>query len=186
MINKGLNCMKFTTLKSETVYEGKAFDVKREQILLPGDKTTWFDLVIHPGAVTLIPIDSQERILFVRQYRHAVGKELLELPAGTLESGEDPGDCASREVREETGMSAGKLVKVGEFYLVPGYSTEYMFIYLASDLQPDPLPGDDDEFITVEAYPLDEVPGLIKEGKIQDAKSIAALALAQAYLDNYK
>ena len=178
--------MKFTTLKSETVYEGKAFDVKREQILLPDDTTTWFDLVVHPGAVTLIPIDSQERILFVRQYRHAVGKELLELPAGTLEIGEDPGDCASREVREETGMSAGKLTKVGEFYLVPGYSTEYMYIYLASDLQADPLPGDDDEFITVETYPLDEVPDLIREGKIQDAKSIAALSLAQTYLNNYK
>jgi len=177
--------MQFRTLKSETVYEGKAFDVKREQLLLPDDKTTWFDLVVHPGAVTLIPIDDQGRVLLIRQYRHAVGKELLELPAGTLEIGEDPEKCAAREVREETGMSAGELVKVGEFYLVPGYSTEYMHIYLAKDLKIDPLPGDADEFITVEAYPLAELQNLISTGTLQDAKSLAALFLARPYLDNF-
>ena len=178
--------MKFKTLKSEIVYEGKAFNVRREQLLLPDEKTTWFDLVVHPGAVTLIPIDSKGRVLLVRQYRHAVGKELLELPAGTLEAGEDPDVCAAREVREETGMSAGKINKIGEFYLVPGYSTEYMYIYIASELQADPLPGDDDEFITVEAYPLDDLPMLIGKGVLQDAKSLAALTLAQPYLDDYR
>lgn len=178
--------MKFKTLKSEIVYEGKAFNVRREQLLLPDEKTTWFDLVVHPGAVTLIPIDSKGRVLLVRQYRHAVGKELLELPAGTLEAGEDPDVCAAREVREETGMSAGKINKIGEFYLVPGYSTEYMYIYIASELQADPLPGDDDEFITVETYPLEELPDLISKGVLQDAKSLAALSLAQPYLDDYK
>ena len=178
--------MKFKTLKSETVYEGKAFDVRREQLLLPDGKTTQFDLVVHPGAVTLIPIDPQGRVLFIRQYRHAVGKELLELPAGTLEIGEEPEACASREVREETGMSAGKLTKVGEFYLVPGYSTEYMYIYLASDLQPDPLPGDDDEFITVEAVALEMLPELVRQGVLQDAKSIAALSLAEPFISNFK
>lgn len=178
--------MKFKTLKSEIVYEGKAFNVRREQLLLPDEKTTWFDLVVHPGAVTLIPIDSQGRVLLVRQYRHAVGKELLELPAGTLEAGEDPDVCAAREVREETGMSAGKIIKIGEFYLVPGYSTEYMYIYIASELQADPLPGDDDEFITVEAYPLNDLPDLISKGVLQDAKSLAALSLAQPYLDGYR
>lgn len=178
--------MHFTTLKSEIVYEGKAFDVRREQLRLPDGNTTWFDLVVHPGAVTLIPIDSQGRILFIRQYRHAVGKDLLELPAGTLEAGEQPESCAAREVREETGMSAGKLVKIGEFYLVPGYSTEYMYIYLATDLQPDPLPGDDDEFITVETHALNKLPELISQGLIQDAKSIAALSLASPYLNDIK
>ena len=177
--------MEFKTLKSEIVYEGKAFDVRREQLLLPDGKTTWFDIVIHPGAVTLIPIDTLGRILFVRQYRHAVGKELLELPAGTLNAGEEPAACALREVREETGMSAGKLEKVGEFYLVPGYSTEYMHLYLASDLQVDPLPGDEDEFITVEAIPLDALPDLISQGVLQDAKSLAALSLAEPYLKNH-
>lgn len=178
--------MEFKTQKSETVYEGKVFDVRRELLLLPDGKTTWFDIVVHPGAVTLIPIDSQGRVLFVRQYRHAVGKVLLELPAGTLNLGEEPEACALREVREETGMSAGKLEKVGEFYLVPGYSTEYMHLYLASDLQVDPLPGDEDEFITVEAIPLDALPELIGQGVLQDAKSLAALSLAEPFLNNYK
>ena len=178
--------MNIKTLNSETVYEGKAFDVKREQLQLPDGKTTWFDLVVHPGAVTLIPIDDQQRVLFVRQYRHAVAKELLELPAGTLELGEEPEVCASREVREETGMSAGKLTKVGEFFLVPGYSTEYMYIYLATELKFDPLPGDDDEFITVEPHSVDELPEMIKSGVIQDAKSLAALSLAESYLKDFK
>jgi len=83
-------------------------------------------------------------------------------------------------------MSAGKIIKIGEFYLVPGYSTEYMYIYIASELQADPLPGDDDEFITVEAYPLNELPDLISKGVLQDAKSLAALSLAQPYLDGYR
>ena len=178
--------MEFKTQNSETVYEGKAFDVRRDQLLLPDGKTTLFDVVIHPGAVTLIPIDSNSRVLFVRQYRHAVGKELLELPAGTLNIGEEPEACALREVREETGMSAAILEKVGEFYLVPGYSTEYMHIFLASDLQIDPLPGDDDEFITVEAIPLDDLPELISQGVLQDAKTLAALFLAEPFLKKYQ
>jgi ADP-ribose pyrophosphatase len=119
---------------------------------------------------------------FVRQYRHAVARELLELPAGTLEAGEDIEACARREIREEIGMSAGKLQKIGEFYPAPGYSTECLYIYLASDLHPDPLPGDDDEFIQVERIPADQVITLAEGGSILDAKTLAALLLARAYL----
>lgn len=176
--------MAFETQKSEILYYGKAFDVRRDQVLLPDGKTTLIDVVVHPGAVTLIPLDSQGRILFVRQYRHAVGQELLELPAGTLNQGEKPEDCAHREVREETGMSAANLEKIGEFYLVPGYSTEHMHIYLATNLRSDPLPGDEDEFITIEAVALANVPDLISQGVLQDAKSLAALILAEPYLKN--
>lgn len=176
--------MTFETKKSEILYYGKAFDVRRDQVLLPDGKTTLVDVVVHPGAVTLIPLDSQDRILFVRQYRHAVGQELLELPAGTLNQGEKPEDCAHREVREETGMSAASLEKIGEFYLVPGYSTEHMHVYLATNLRSDPLPGDEDEFITVEAVALANVPDLIARGVLQDAKSLAALFLAEPYFKN--
>jgi ADP-ribose pyrophosphatase len=174
--------MGYETKHSETVYLGKAFDVRRDQILLPDGKETTFDVVVHPGAVTLIPVDSAGRILFVRQYRYAIGEELLELPAGTLDEGEEPEACAHREIREETGMSAGKLEKIGEFFLVPGYSTEYMYIYLASDLKPDPLPGDEDEFITVEAIAMQKIPELISQGILRDAKSLSALFLAEPYL----
>jgi ADP-ribose pyrophosphatase len=178
--------MTFETKLSETVYLGKAFDVRRDQVSLPDGRTTSFDVVVHPGAVTMIPVDSQGRVLFVRQYRYAVGEELLELPAGTLNEGEEPEVCASREVREETGMSAAKLEKIGEFHLVPGYSTEYMYIYLATGLRTDPLPGDEDEFITVEAIALDKIPELISQGVIRDAKSLAAIFLAEPYLTKFE
>ena len=174
--------MPFDTIKSETVYLGKAFDVHRDQVKLPDGKITTFDVVVHPGAVTMIPINSHGQILFVRQYRYCVGQYLLELPAGTLDEGESPETCALREVREEIGMSAEHLEKIGEFFLVPGYSTERMYIYLATELSSDPLQGDEDEFITVEAIALEKVPELVSQGIIQDAKSIAALYLAQPYL----
>ncbi len=178
--------MAFETQESELIYTGKAFNVRRDQVRLPAGNTTSIEVVVHPGAVTLIPIDSQDRILFVRQYRHAVGQELLELPAGTLDEGENPENCALREVREETGMSAANLEKIGEFYLVPGYSTEYMHIYLATNLKSDPLPGDEDEFITVEAVALETVPELVAQGVLQDAKSLAALFLAEPHLKNIR
>ncbi len=178
--------MSFEIQKSELIYTGKAFDVRRDQVRLPAGKTTSIEVVVHPGAVTMIPIDAQGRILFVRQYRHAVGQELLELPAGTLGEGENPENCAQREIREETGMSAAKLEKIGEFYLVPGYSTEYMHIYLASDLKSEPLPGDEDEFITVEAVASSAIPDLIAQGVLRDAKSLAALFLAEPYLKDMR
>lgn len=174
--------MSFTTITSKTEYLGKVFDVRRDQVRLPDGKITTLDVVVHPGAVTLIPIDSHDEILFVRQYRHSVGLELLELPAGTLDEGETPEACALREVREETGMSAKNLERIGEFFLAPGYSTEYMYIYLATDLSPDPLPGDEDEIITVETIARGEISDLISRRVIQDAKSLAALYLAQPYL----
>lgn len=175
--------MPFETINSELVFQGKAFDVRRDQVQFPEDKVATLDIVVHPGAVTLLPVDSQGQILFVRQYRHAVGEMLLELPAGTLEPGEEPEACAYREVREETGMSAEKIVKIGEFFLVPGYSSEFMHVYWATGLKPDPLPGDEDEFITVEPIKIDRIGERISQGEIRDAKSLAALFLAQPHLN---
>jgi ADP-ribose pyrophosphatase len=110
--------------------------------------------------------------------------ELLELPAGTLSPDELPEHCALREIREETGFAAGKLVKIGEFYLAPGYSTEYMHLYLATDLHPDPLPGDEDEFITLERVPIRQAYQLALNGGLQDGKSLAALLLARHLIIN--
>jgi ADP-ribose pyrophosphatase len=117
--------MPFETLTHEIIYRGRAFNVRRDQVRFPDQHTMHLDIIEHAGAVTLLPLDENGCILFVRQYRHAAGKMLLELPAGTLEVGEPPEDCAHREMREETGMAAGKLLKIGEFFLAPGYSTEY-------------------------------------------------------------
>lgn len=176
--------MQIETIARETMYQGRAFKVRRDEVRFPNQHSTHLDIVEHPGAVTILPVDAEGRILFVRQYRHATGKELLELPAGTLDEGEQPDNCALREIREETGFAAGKLIKLGEFYLAPGYSTEYMVVYLAKELQHDPLPVDQDEFITLQAIPIEQAYDLALNGGLQDGKSLAALLLARPYIQN--
>jgi ADP-ribose pyrophosphatase len=175
--------MTFVTITSEKIYQGRAFNVRRDQVRLPDGRETQLDIVEHVGAVTVIPIDEQKRILFVRQYRHAAGRFLLELPAGTLEADELPAECAHREIREETGMAAEHMQKIGEFFLAPGYSTEYMHIYLATKLHSDPLPGDQDEILSLVALDIEEAYQHIFDGEIKDAKSIAALMLARSWLE---
>jgi ADP-ribose pyrophosphatase len=170
--------MKFETIDTQTQYEGKVFSIRQDRVRLPNGREARLDIVIHTGAVTLIPLDEQGRIWFVRQYRHAAGEMLLELPAGTLEPDEEPYACALREVREETGMSAEKLELLGDFYLAPGYSTEHMYVYLATGLQADPLEQDEDEFLSVEKIPLEQAFQMAETGELKDAKSIAALMLA--------
>lgn len=162
---------------SETVYRGRAFTVRKDRVRLPDGGAAQLDIVEHVGAVTIVPVDEQGQIWFVRQYRHATGQELLELPAGTLEPGEAPEVCARREIREEIGMRAGVLRKLGEFYLAPGYSTEYMHVFLATGLVPDPLPGDADEFLSIVRLPLTEVDHLVEAGEIQDGKTLAGIYL---------
>jgi ADP-ribose pyrophosphatase len=175
--------MAFETAHSEVTYRGRVFKVLRDQVRLPNGNLAELDIVEHPGAVTLLPVDREGQMWLVRQYRHAAQAELLELPAGALDEDELPEDCARREVREEIGMAAGQLLKVGEFFLAPGYSTEYMYVYLATDLRPDPLQADDDEFLSVETIPIAQVYHLAETGQIRDSKSLAALFLARAHLD---
>jgi ADP-ribose pyrophosphatase len=178
--------MSFDLLKSEIIYPGRAFTIRRDHIRLPDGRTTKFDIVEHHGSVVLIPIDAQGNLLFVRQYRHAAGKDMLELPAGTLDEGEAPEACASREVREETGMAAENLQLLGGFFLAPGYSTEYMYVFLATGLRHDPLEADADEFLEVETFPLAEALKMVENGEIPDSKSLAALALVRPHLDKLR
>jgi ADP-ribose pyrophosphatase len=175
----------FETLHSEVRYRGKAFDVRKDEVSLPHGGTTALDIVEHSGAVTIFPIDIDGRVWLVRQYRHATGGEILELPAGTLEEGEDPEACALREVQEEIGMAAGRMQKIGEFYLAPGYSTEFMHVYLATRLTPSSLPGDEDEYLRVENYPLAQLLDMASTGRIRDAKTLAALYLAAPHLEQW-
>lgn len=165
-------------LSSSTAFRGKIFDIQVDQLRLPNGQQMRFDYLVHPGAVTLVPYDRQERIWFVRQYRHAVGTELLELPAGTLEPDEAAERTAERECREEIGMRPGKLERLGHLYMVPGYSTEHMQVYLATELEPDPLPRDQDELLEVTQLPLEEVLAQLRAGQLHDAKTVACLALA--------
>jgi len=171
--------MSIEVINRNTIYHGRAFNVRRDEVRMQNQNTVYLDIIEHVGAVTILPLDIDGRILFIRQYRHATGKELLELPAGTLDPAELPENCALREIREETGYAAGKLIKIGEFFLAPGYSTEYMHVYLASDLRPDPLPGDEDEFISLEPIPIKQAYDMALNGELQDGKSLAALLLAQ-------
>jgi ADP-ribose pyrophosphatase len=172
----------FELIESETLLEGRAFKIRRDHLKTPDGRTTKFEIIEHGGSVILVPIDPQGNLLFVRQYRHAAGADLLELPAGTRDGDEPFEVCAAREIREETGMEAGKLQKVGEFYLAPGYSTEFMVVYIATDLKPNPLDADDDEFLSVEKIAVDDAMQRAERGDIPDAKSLAALLLARSHL----
>lgn len=172
----------FKLLKSETLMQGRAFKIRRDLLQTPDGRETKFEIIEHGGSVILVPLDEAGNLLFVRQYRHATGGELLELPAGTRDDDEPFEECAAREIREETGMEAGKLQKVGEFYLAPGYSTEFMVVYLATELKHNPLEADDDEFLEVEKIPVAEAIRRAERGEIPDAKSLAALFMALPYL----
>lgn len=174
--------MKFELMHAETVYQGRAFAVRCDHLRTPDGRTVKYDIIEHTGSVILIPVDAEGQMHFVRQYRHAAQIELLELPAGTLEPGEPPAKAAAREIREEIGMEAQRLVEIGAFYLAPGYSTELMHVFLATNLKHNPLEADADEFLSVEKIPVAEALRQAESGEMQDAKSLAALLLARRFL----
>lgn len=177
--------MPFELINSEPLLQGRTFNLRRDTLKTPDGRETKLEIIEHGGSVVLLPVDPENNLLFVRQYRHAVGGDLLELPAGTREKDEPYEECAAREIREETGMEAGKLQKVGEFYLAPGYSTEFMAVFLATGLKENPLQADEDEFLNVEKIPLKKAVEMAERGEIPDAKSLAALLLARPYLEKY-
>jgi len=172
-------------IKSENKYKGPVFDVESVSVNLPDGRTRKYDLVKIQDAVTILPLDSEGCIHFVRQYRIGAGKEMLELPAGKIEEGEEALETAEREIREEIGMAAGKMQELGRFYVSPGYSTEYMYTYLATGLDPAPLSPDLDEFLNVVKLPLDEVKQMIHSGQLNDSKSLAALFLAIPLIEGW-
>jgi len=177
--------MPFEWIESEILLQGRAFKIRRDTLKTPDGRQTKLDIVDHGGSVVILPIDQDNNLLFVRQYRHAAGGDLLELPAGTRDEEEPYEACAAREIREETGMEAGTLQKVGAFYLAPGYSTEFMAVFLATGLKENPLQADDDEFLAVEKIPLKKAIEMAEHGEVPDAKSLAALLLARPHLEEY-
>jgi ADP-ribose diphosphatase len=163
---------------SQDIYEGRVIKLRVDTIEVSDGRDVRREVVDHPGAVVLVPIDSKGRILWVRQYRYAVDEELLELPAGTLEHGEAPETCAARELAEETGFDPGKLALLGRFYTAPGFCTEFMHAFAATDLRPaTDAHADEDEQIEVEPLTVEESIRRIETGDVRDAKSIAALFL---------
>lgn len=174
--------MPYTVLESEKGFHGRAFSVRVDTVRRPDGASMRVEVVDHPQAITLVPVDGEGHVWFVRQYRHSCGKVMLELPAGTLEPGEAPEACAVRECREEIGMSPGRLERLGGFYLAPGYSTEYLHLYLVGALTPAPLAPDADEDLTIEKVPFTELAELVESGLLEDAKSLAGLLLARRFL----
>jgi ADP-ribose pyrophosphatase len=175
--------MPFKLIRSEPLFKGRAFAIRRDFMEAPDGRETKFDIVEHGGSVVLIPVNETGNLLFVRQYRHAAARDLLELPAGTRDGGEPFEECAAREMREETGMEAGKLEKVGEFFLAPGYSTEFMAVFIATQLRYNPLQADADEFLQIEEIPIRTALDMAERGEVPDAKSLAALLLARPHLE---
>ena len=172
-----------TVLASERIYEGRLINLRVDQIRTAAGVESVREIVEHPGAIALIALDEGGRVLLVKQYRHAVRAVTLEIPAGTLEPGEEPLAAAQRELREETGYRAGQLDRLGGIYTAPGFSTEYIHFYLATQLTPDRLAMDDDEVIDLIRLPLSEAVDLIRAGQIDDGKSVSGLLLAQVWLN---
>ena len=174
--------MGFKDLGSERLFNGKLLKVWQEGVELPNGRQVNLEVIHHPGSVAILPIDDQGQIWFTYQYRHPIRQMLLELPAGTLEKGELPEDCARREIQEEIGMAAKHLEALGTIYLVPGYSDEQMYVYLASGLVPSKLESDYGEYIEIKSLFVREVYTLLEQGELLDSKTAAALGMARERL----
>ena len=166
------------TLHTERIYQGRLVGLRVDTVELPSGRKTKREIVEHGGVAAIVAIDSENNVLLVRQYRKPVERVLLEIPAGGMESGEDALVCARRELEEETGFSAERWEELGFFYTSPGFCTEQMHLYLATELRPAKRDGDDDENIELVRVPLASVPELIASGEVCDAKSIAGLLIA--------
>ncbi|MCL6595616.1 MAG: NUDIX hydrolase [Firmicutes bacterium] len=165
-----------TTLERSVRFEGRIVRLHVDRVRLPDGREGEREVVDHPGAVAILPITAQGRVVLVWQYRQAAGRAVLEIPAGKLSPGESPAACARRELAEETGMRARRLRAVGRFLPSPGFSGEWLHLYVATGLVPGPPRPDPDEWLAaVEATP-EEVDLLLARGRLEDLKTLAALA----------
>jgi len=164
-------------IDSKKVFSGRVFDVTVDTVR-EADRTYIREVVHHPGSAVILPAFDDDTVGFVRQYRHPAVKYLLELPAGTLNDRERPEAGAARELEEELGMVAGRLEKLAEFFVSPGFCEEKMWIYLATDLVPTAQKLEDDELIEIVRLPIERALQMISDGEIEDAKTIIGLLLA--------
>ena len=164
-------------LHTDHIYSGKIISVDVEHVRLPNGREARREIVRHPGAVVLVAVDSDERLLLVRQYRRAADQVLLELPAGTREAGEAASATAGRELEEETGYRAGQITRLGGFYSAPGFCTEYLECFLCTDLSPSDAQPEDDESFEHSRLTIAELQTAIADGQIEDAKTLAGLTL---------
>lgn len=165
------------TLASQPVYSGRAVKLRVDTVKLASGRETKREIVEHSDCVAIVAIDAEDNVLLVKQFRKPVEKELLEIPAGGIEAGEDPLATVQRELGEETGYLPKKVDRLGGFYTSPGYCTEYLHLFLATELIPNQLQAEDTEEIELVRIPLSQIPELIASGAICDAKSIAGLLI---------
>ncbi|WP_096270522.1 NUDIX hydrolase [Paucisalibacillus globulus] len=165
------------TTQTKVIYEGKVVQLQVEDVLLPNGKEAKRELIKHPGAVAIIPITKDKKIVMVEQYRKPLEKSIIEIPAGKLEKGESPEITAVRELEEETGYTTKKLTKVTSFYTSPGFADEIMHIYVSDELEKLDFPPalDEDEFVEIHELTLAEAKQYIQEQRIHDAKTIYAI-----------
>lgn len=166
------------TLEKHALYEGRILNLRKDEVLLPNGHKSDREVVEHPGGVCVAAVAEDGTVLLVRQFRYPFGEELLELPAGKLEYGEDPLECGKRELLEETGASAAEYTFMGQFYPTCGYSNEIIYLYLAKGLTYGEQQPDEDEFIDVVRMPLQEAVSMVLSNALPDGKTQAALLKA--------
>jgi len=167
--------MEEQTLATEKIFEGRRINLRVDRVVLPNGRETTREIAAYPNSVGIVPVDDDDNVILVRQYRHAVVKTLLEIPAGGMEKGEDPRQSALRELEEETGYAAAHMEEIGGIYAAPGYSTEFLHLYLATGLKAGPSRNDDDESIEVVPVPMSDIPRMIISGELCDGKSVVGL-----------
>ena len=168
------------TLKSQSLFNGRAFNVRIDTVLDASGHETTREIIEHADCIAVVPVDSNGDIFLVRQYRKAVGKELLEIPAGGIDAGEDPETAVKRELQEEIGHLPGKVQRLGGYYSSPGFCTEYLHLFLAEDLKASQLYAEDTPGIQPVRVKPRQIRRMIRSGEICDSKSIAGLLY---YLD---
>ena len=177
--------MDFTEKKLRQLngYQGLIVDVHLDRVALPDGTEAYREIVEHPGGVTILPVDKDGTVYCVRQYRYAFGKNLLEAPAGKLEYGENPMDCAVRELSEEVGITAGRMIDLGSMYPSPGFCREVLHVYLALDLKFGEAHLDPGEFLDVVKMPFNALKEMVLSNEIQDAKTVIAVLKAIKYVE---
>ncbi|NEU30816.1 NUDIX hydrolase [bacterium LRH843] len=163
------------TTKVTEIFKGNVIKVQVEEVELPNGKTGTREIVKHPGAVAILPITKEGKLVLVRQYRKALDKTIVEIPAGKLEKNEEPLQSAKRELQEETGYLAGKLEYIVSFYTSPGFANELIYFYIAEELEEGPSRLDEDEFLDVMEVSLQEAEEMIRNEIIHDAKTLFAV-----------